>query len=39
MFNQTQDQGGGGAQPQTYLEYFEDWTPRPNADIAFEGTF
>jgi hypothetical protein len=30
---------GRGGQPQTYIEYFEDWTPRPNADIEFEGTF
>jgi hypothetical protein len=30
---------GRGGQPQTYIAYFEDWTPRPNADIAFEGTF
>jgi len=30
---------GRGSQPQTYIEYFEDWTPRPNADIEFKGTF
>ncbi len=30
---------GRNGQPQTYIEYFEDWTLRPNADIEFEGTF
>jgi len=30
---------GRGDQPQTYIEYFEDWTARSNADIEIEGTF
>jgi hypothetical protein len=30
---------GRGGQPQTYIKYFEDWTPHPNADIESEGTF
>jgi hypothetical protein len=28
-----------GGQPQTYTGYFEDWPPRSNTDIEFEGTF
>jgi hypothetical protein len=30
---------GRAGQPQTYIAYFEDWPPRPNTDIEFEGTF
>jgi hypothetical protein len=30
---------GWGGQPQAYTGYFEDWPPRPNTDIEFEGTF
>jgi hypothetical protein len=30
---------GRGGQPQTYIAYFEDWTPDPNTEIEPEGTF
>jgi hypothetical protein len=32
-------EAGRGGRPQTYIEYFEDWTPRPNTEIELEGRF
>jgi hypothetical protein len=28
-----------GVQPQEYIEYFEDWTPRSNTGFGPEGRF
>ena len=30
---------GRGVQPQEYIEYFEDLTPRPNTEIESEERF